>query len=246
MTENSINGGERVNKNQTSEEVLAREERERVLLFWRFVADAAGFEQVPFQSCSFIHDDLITGADLKLCFVLNALPAGLIQTVSQLLEPANQHTHMLMHRFKTLLQGGGKKEIKKECWRGSVDDDRNKIYKFQGSCRKGRRQKDTKRETDEIYRRWVREREQLRCITTGIWAERGGSFMCVFACFVAQISLLHVCPVGPVYLFLLSCHTPHEHVSLHPAHTSSHTPDRQRKAMSRMTRNSFSNNKTLF
>lgn len=63
--------------------------------------------------------------------------------------------------------------------------------------------------------------------------------MCIFACFVAQISLLHVCPVGPVSLFLPSCHTLHEHFSRRPAHTSSHTPERQRKAISRVTHDSL-------
>lgn len=57
--------------------------------------------------------------------------------------------------------------------------------------------------------------------------EQGECFMCIFTCFVAQISPLHVCPVGHVSLFLLSCHTPHEYFSRHPAHTSSHTPEKQ-------------------
>lgn len=63
-----------------------------------------------------------------------------------------EHTRTVTHDFKTLLKE------KKKCWRGSVDDDRNKIYIFQDSCRKGRRQKDTKRETDEIYKKWGRKR----------------------------------------------------------------------------------------
>lgn len=58
--------------------------------------------------------------------------------------------------------------------------------------------------------------------------------MCIFTCFVAQISPLHVWPEGPVSLFLPSCHTPHEYFSQHPAHTSSHTPEKQRKAMSKV------------
>lgn len=58
--------------------------------------------------------------------------------------------------------------------------------------------------------------------------------MCIFTCFVAQISPLHVCPVGPVSLFLPSCRTPHEYFSRHPAHTSSHTPERQTKGMNKV------------
>lgn len=106
----------KLNKNQTSEDMLAREKRKFCysVILLQGVADA-GFEQVPFLSCSFIHDDLITRADLKLCFILNALHAGLLQTVLQLLYPGT-HAH-----FRTLF----KKEVVEK---HSVDVDNTYIF----------------------------------------------------------------------------------------------------------------------